>query len=144
MFDPIEFWKQQQIAGDARYVETERQKILAITGGRQIVVNYRKGGRILENRRYDIETVSDKQGILAINLPLTFGGMVMEGEKKWQVVISTEMIGKRWVGFAPWEPDEVRFNRTPTAEDKFNFNTPMSIADVIELDGKVIIEVESV
>ena len=91
-----------------------RQKL-----GRHVVVVFRKGGRIAEERRYDSEADSLEE-VMGVELAI---GLAMP--------IGIDMIGKGWVGLLPWQMNLMERN-TITEEERFNLQCPVRIADVAD------------
>jgi hypothetical protein len=87
--------------------------------GRHVVVVFRRGGRIKEEKRYDSESESldEVTGVYTSIL----GAMP----------IGASMIGKGWIGFLPWEMELFR-RGTITEEQRFNLQCPVRVADVVE------------
>ena len=89
--------------------------------GRHVVVVYRKGGRIKEERIYDSETDSlgELRGVQhSLRLLLH------------DTPLGIELIGKGWVGLLPWE--SLPTDRKPTAAEILNAHCPVRVADVVE------------
>ena len=101
--------------------------------GRHVVVIFRKGGRIKEERRYDSESDSYEE---VMGVRIAIAGLLPVG---------IDMIGQGWIGFFPWEIGLTKKEKL-TKEEKFNANCPVRVADVIENEqtGITTIYLESV
>lgn len=89
----------------------------------RVVVVFRKGGRIKDERSYDsaADSLEEVRAVLmAIALPIH------------DTPIGPNLIGQGFTGLLPWET--LDSSRAMTEEDKLRFRTPVRIADVLEND----------
>lgn len=88
--------------------------------GKRVVVVYRKGGRIKQQRRFDSEYDGD---IPAIQRSL---GLAMLPNTP----VGPELIGKGWIGLLPWQDFDPE--RQYSEVEKLDFSCPVRVADVAE------------
>ncbi|HEY4761812.1 MAG TPA: hypothetical protein VIH42_14635 [Thermoguttaceae bacterium] len=101
--------------------QQEQIKLIRQELGRHIVVVFRKGGRIKEERRYDSESDSFEE---------VFGVKRAIGSLIHNTPIGIDLIGEGWVGVLPWE--RPISGKIPTEVEIFNANCPVRVADVVE------------
>lgn len=103
---------------DRREIEEIRQRL-----GRRVVVVFRKGGRIKEERTFDSDSDSvDEVRAIQYTILLTTG----------DTPIGPKLIGRGFKGVLPWELERVREGQSLTAAERFSFSCPVRIADVME------------
>jgi hypothetical protein len=104
--------------------EQERATIHAIRQrlGRHVVVVFRKGGRIAEERRYDSEGDSLEE-VMGVELAI--------GILAHKKPIGIDLIGQGWIGVLPWDLERFQKREFNQAE-KFQTSCPVRVADVVE------------
>jgi hypothetical protein len=125
-------------------IDRDRRTIEAMSGGRQVILKFKKGGRIPQDFVYDSAS-DNREGFLAIISTLTFAMLKNDDSPGG---FGSQMIGKGYYGVAPWQIGLMRQiveqDQKPTPEQFLEFQTALRVADVIEQPRTVIIEVESV
>jgi len=126
-------------------------------GGRQMIVRFKKGGRIRDEHVYD-SAVADKESQLAITAVLWMTARTEGDGRNPRIEVGPHMIGNGMIGLLPWENLQDHFqkhgfnsetnkfdNPAPDFEkDRFDMATPMRVADVIEQpNGTVLVSIES-
>lgn len=118
----------------------------AVLGGRQLLLTFKKGGRIKEEHVYN-SVDEDYESQFAI---WTVLGMVADDGN-----VGPSVIGKGFIGVAPWDDlHSMQIRRgvhgPHTAEEShrrkaesFDFSTPLRVADCLEQpDGTVLMYIE--
>jgi len=126
----------EHFEADRLYKENEK-----ILDGRQLIVTYRKGGRIEEERVYD-SSHNDYQTQRTIS-SILFLLASTKVNGRLRLDLSPKIIGRGMLGLAPWDNFEEMIDRhsgkSPLPapphilkKEKLDFTTPMRVADIVE------------
>jgi len=128
----------------------ENHKML---GDRQLIVTFKKGGRIAEEHVYD-SSHRDYSTQRTIQMVLFLLASTKENGK-WRLDLSPKIIGNAMTGLSPWDDFEEIHNRhsgrshSPAPphvlkKEKLEFATPMRVADIVaQPNGTVLMYIES-
>ena len=116
-----------KLSPELRATELAREKdhiqAIRLQLGRRVVVVYKKGGRIEEERRFDSASDSYKE-VSAVELSI--GLAIMD------TPIGSKLIGKGFIGLLPWEADRFGEGQGFTESERLSFSCSIRIVDVVE------------
>lgn len=133
--------KKMREESERMLLEEIRKEVDSMLGGKQMILKFKKFGRIKEEHIYD-SSDNDIETLQAIQTVILFTATKKLENGNRKIEIGPHMIGRGWRFKAPWELHNDAMSYTK--EEHFDAMSPIRVSDVIEQPKTVIVELESV